>query len=511
MSQASAAGRPAAVLVLAAGQGTRMRSAVPKVLHEIGGRSLLGHVLASCARVRPEHLVVVVRHGRDQVAAHVAQTAPEAVLADQDEIPGTGRAVQCGLAALPELDGPVLVTIGDVPLLEASTLSGLLEAHLAGGNAVTVATAEVVDPTGYGRVLRAGDGTVSAVVEHRDATERQRAVREINAGVYVFDAAVLYDALDRVGEHNDQGERYLTDVLAIAAGDGARVAAHQLDDVWQTEGANDRVQLAALGRELNRRVLERWMRAGVTVVDPATTWVDVQVQLAPDVVLLPGTQLHRDTVVATGATIGPDTTLVDVQVGAGATVIRAHGSDAQIGAGATVGPFAYLRPGTRLGERGKIGTFVETKNADIGVGSKVPHLTYVGDAIIGEHSNIGAASVFVNYDGVTKSRTTIGDHCRTGSDTMFVAPVSVGDGAYTGAGTVVRKDVPPGALAVCVAPQRNVPRWTLDRRPGTPAAAAAARALGEGQDAPPHGTGQDASRDASATQPPNHDDGTVGR
>jgi bifunctional UDP-N-acetylglucosamine pyrophosphorylase / glucosamine-1-phosphate N-acetyltransferase len=266
-------------------------------------------------------------------------------------------------------------------------------------------------------------------------------------------------------------------VLAIARADGGVVAAHVLDDVWQSEGVNDRVQLATLGAELNRRVVERWMRAGVTVVDPATTWVDVDVTLEPDSTVLPGTQLLGRTRVATGARVGPDTTLTDVVVGEGATVVRTHGSQSEIGAGADVGPFAYLRPNSRLGRGGKIGTFVETKNAEIGAGSKVPHLSYVGDATIGEHSNIGAASVFVNYDGVAKSRTTIGSHCRTGSDTMFVAPVTVGDGAYSGAGTVVRKDVPPGALAISVAPQRNLEGWTLTHRAGTPAAQAAERAL----------------------------------
>jgi bifunctional UDP-N-acetylglucosamine pyrophosphorylase/glucosamine-1-phosphate N-acetyltransferase len=454
-----------------------MRSSTPKVLHSIGGRSLLGHALAAARGLAPQHLVVVVRHERDEVAAHVAEVAPDALVADQDETKGTGRAVQCGLEVLPDEPGTVVVTYGDVPLLTAETLSALVDAHERAGCAVTVLTAVVEDPTGYGRVLRDTGGAVTGIVEHKDADPEQRAVREINSGIYAFDATVLRSALGRVSTDNAQGEMYLTDVLAIARADGGVVAAHVLDDVWQSEGVNDRVQLAALGAELNRRVLERWMRAGVTVVDPATTWVDVDVTLEPDSTVLPGTQLLGRTRVATGARVGPDTTLTDVVVGEGATVVRTHGSDSEIGAGADVGPFAYLRPNSRLGRGGKIGTFVETKNAEIGAGSKVPHLSYVGDATIGEHSNIGAASVFVNYDGVTKSRTTIGSHCRTGSDTMFVAPVTVGDGAYSGAGTVVRKDVPPGALAISVAPQRNLEGWTLTHRPGTPAAQAAERAL----------------------------------
>jgi bifunctional UDP-N-acetylglucosamine pyrophosphorylase/glucosamine-1-phosphate N-acetyltransferase len=322
-----------------------------------------------------------------------------------------------------------------------------------------------------------GTGHVTAVVEEKDADDAQRAITEINSSVYVFDAAVLRGALGRLGRDNAQGEVYLTDVLALAHADGGAVRAVRTDDPQLVEGVNDRVQLAVLRAELNRRLLDAWMRSGVTVVDPATTWVDVDVELARDVTLLPGTQLHGRTVVAAGATVGPDTTLTDVEVGAGATVVRTHGSGAVIGAGATVGPFAFLRPGTVLGDEGKIGTFVETKNASIGAGSKVPHLSYVGDATIGEQTNIGAATVFVNYDGVRKHHTTIGSFARTGSDNMFVAPVTVGDGAYTGAGSVIRRDVPPGALAVSAGAQRNIEGWVLRSRSGTPAAEAAARAL----------------------------------
>jgi len=330
------AGTPArSVVVLAAGEGTRMRSSTPKVLHRIGGRSLLGHALAAARGLQPQHLVVVVRHERDRVAAHVAEVA---LVADQDETKGTGRAVQCGLQALPELCGTVVVTYGDVPLLAGETLVELVEAHERGGCAVTVVTAVVDDPTGYGRVLRDDSGAVTAIVEQKDADAGQRAVREINSGIYAFDAAVLRSALARVSTDNAQGEMYLTDVLAIARADGGVVAAHVLDDVWQSEGVNDRVQLAALGAELNRRVVERWMRAGVTVVDPATTWLDVDVTLEPDATVLPGTQLLGRTRVGADARIGPDTTLTDVVVGEGATVVRTHGSDAEIGPGASVGP-----------------------------------------------------------------------------------------------------------------------------------------------------------------------------
>jgi bifunctional UDP-N-acetylglucosamine pyrophosphorylase/glucosamine-1-phosphate N-acetyltransferase len=422
--------------------------------------------------------VVVVRHERDLVAAHVETVDPGAVIADQDEIKGTGRAVACGLQALaPRLSGPlagtVVVTYGDVPLLTGTTLTELVARHVATASAVTVLTADVPDPAGSGRVLRDAHGEVVGIVEHKDADEAQRAVREINSGIYAFDAEVLTDALGRLTTDNAQGEMYLTDVLSIARDDGRPVGALRTDDEMQVEGVNDRVQLAALGRELNARVLDAWMRAGVSVIDPATTWVDVTVTLDRDVTLLPGTQLHGATEVATGATIGPDSTLTDCTIAANATVIRSHGSGALIEAGASVGPFSYVRPGTRLGPGGKIGAFVETKNAQIGAGSKVPHLSYVGDATIGEGTNIGAATVFVNYDGVAKHRTTVGDHVRIGSDSMLVAPVTIGDGAYTAAGSVITDDVPPGAMAVARARQRTIAEWVARRRAGTASAAAA--------------------------------------
>jgi bifunctional UDP-N-acetylglucosamine pyrophosphorylase/glucosamine-1-phosphate N-acetyltransferase len=496
--------RPTAVVVLAAGQGTRMRSATPKVLHALGGRTMLGHALTAARELEPEHVAVVVRHERDQVAAAALELEESALVVDQDEIPGTGRAVQCALDALDArvhaaraaelahtddlhdgddhplgdgLEGTVVVLAGDIPLLDGATLAELLAAHDADGNAVTILTTEIDDATGYGRIVREdGTGDVTAIVEHRDATDAQRAIREINSSVYVFDAAVLRRGLAGLGTDNDQGEVYLTDVVASARAEGGAVRALLSDDPVLVEGVNDRVALATLGAEMNRRILDGWMREGVTVVDPATTWIDADVELARDVTLLPGTQLQGATVVAEGATVGPDTTLRDVEVGAGASVVRTHGSLSVIGAGASVGPFAYLRPGTVLGAKGKIGTFVETKNAEIGEGSKVPHLSYVGDATIGEGTNVGAASVTVNYDGVAKHRTVIGSHARTGADNMFVAPVTVGDGAYTAAGSIITRDVPAGALGVGRAQQKNVEGWVAKRRPGTAAADAAAGA-----------------------------------
>ncbi|NJC21773.1 bifunctional UDP-N-acetylglucosamine pyrophosphorylase/glucosamine-1-phosphate N-acetyltransferase [Arthrobacter pigmenti] len=470
---------PAAVIVLAAGAGTRMKSRTPKILHRIGGASMVGHALAAARGLAPRELAVVVRHERDRVAAHILELDPGALIVDQDEVPGTGRAVQVALEALDarhRVEGTVVVTYGDVPLLDTATLQELVRVHERGGNAVTILTAVLEDATGYGRIVRAEDGTVTGIVEHKDATEAQHAITEINSGIYAFDAAVLRESLTRVDVNNAQGEMYLTDVPAVADQSGGRVAAVISTDRWQVEGANDRVQLAALGAELNRRTLRRWMRAGVTIVDPASTWVDVGVELDEDVTLLPGTQLHGATQVARDAVVGPDCTLTDVVIEEGAKVVRTHGSGARIGAGASVGPFTYLRPGTVLGESGKIGAFYETKNVTIGRGSKLSHLGYAGDAEIGENTNIGCGNITANYDGVNKHRTIIGSEVRTSSNTVFVAPVTIGDGAYTGAGAVVRKDVPAGALAISVAPQRNTEDWVQQKRQGTAAAEAATRA-----------------------------------
>ncbi|OBG17513.1 UDP-N-acetylglucosamine diphosphorylase/glucosamine-1-phosphate N-acetyltransferase [Mycolicibacterium celeriflavum] len=477
--------RDSAVVVLAAGAGTRMRSDTPKVLHTLAGRSMLAHALHAVAEGAPAHLVVVVGMDRERVTDAVERVATELGrtidTAVQEQQLGTGHAVECGLSALPpEFTGTVVVTAGDVPLLDADTLADLISTHTAGaGAAATVLTTTLPDPTGYGRILRTQDGEVMGIVEQADASPSQRAITEVNAAVYAFDIAALRSALSRLHSDNAQQEQYLTDVIAIVRSDGHAVRAKHVDDSMLVAGVNDRVQLAELGAELNRRIVAAHQRAGVTVVDPATTWVDVDVAIGRDTVVQPGTQLLGGTRIGGRCQIGPDTTLTDVTVGDGATVCRTHGSSSVIGDGATVGPFTYLRPGTVLGAQGKLGAFVETKNSTIGTGTKVPHLTYVGDADIGEHSNIGASSVFVNYDGETKSRTTVGSHVRTGSDTMFIAPVTVGDGAYTGAGTVVRDDVPPGALAVSAGPQRNIEGWVARKRPGSEADKAARRTSAE--------------------------------
>lgn len=465
------------VIVLAAGEGKRMKSSLPKMLHPLLGRTLLGHVLAATQPLHPARTVVVVGHCADQLTAHLAEIAPEAVTVVQEVQLGTGHATRLALETYGPAEGTVVVVNGDVPLLRPGTLRSLVEAHEAAGAAATVLTAEVEQPYGLGRVIRNSvTGAVDAIVEERDATPEQRAVTEINAGVYAFEASLLAQSLGKLTTANAQGEEYLTDVIALLVDADHGVLAHATGDPTEVLGVNDRVELSRLRAILRDRVNEDLMRAGVTIVDPTTTWIDVGVTVGRDTVIEPNTHLRGNTVVGEWAVVGPDTTLVDVNVGDGARVVRTHGEGATIGPRTNIGPFAYLRPGTELAERAKIGAFVEVKNSQVGAGTKIPHLSYVGDATIGEETNIGAANVVVNYDGVTKHRTVIGSHVKTGSDTMLVAPVTVGDGAYTAAGSVITKDVPPGALGVGRAEQRNVEGWVQRRRPGTKSAAAAAAA-----------------------------------
>ncbi|MDO4784942.1 MAG: bifunctional UDP-N-acetylglucosamine diphosphorylase/glucosamine-1-phosphate N-acetyltransferase GlmU [Propionibacteriaceae bacterium] len=455
-----------AVIVLAAGGGTRMKSSTSKLLHEVAGKSMLSFAVSAASALNPDHLVVVVGHLREQVLAHLEEIADTVSTAVQEEQRGTGHAVACGLDGLAELSGEVVVTYGDVPMLTGETLRKLVATHRSQLNQITILSAKVPDPTGYGRIVRRGE-QVARIVEQKDASAEEREITEINSGIYVFDAATLRHGLANLDTNNAQGELYLTDVIAICSEGGGRVGAMITDDVWQTEGVNDRVQLARMGKEMNRRILDSWMLAGVTIVDPNSTWIDVDVDLAADVTLLPGTILKGATSVATGAVIGPDTMLTDVEVGPGAQVVRTHGSLAVIGEDATVGPFAYLRPGTELGARGKIGTFVETKNAVVAPGAKVPHLAYAGDAIIDEGANIGAGTIFANYDGINKGTTHIGRNVFIGSNSVLVSPVDVGDGALVGAGSTITEDVPAGALALARGRQRNIEGWIAVRRPGS--------------------------------------------
>jgi bifunctional UDP-N-acetylglucosamine pyrophosphorylase/glucosamine-1-phosphate N-acetyltransferase len=452
-----------------------MKSSLPKILHPLAGVPIVGHVLATAREIDPAHVVVVVRHERDAVAATIYDFLPDAIVVDQDETPGTGRAVEMALASLPEsFIGDVMIVSGDVPLLDATTLLGLLEAHRAGDATATLLSAMFDDATGYGRIVRSESGVVDRIVEQKDATSAELSIHEVNSGSYVFRLEPLREQLAVVDTRNSQGEKYLTDVIGLLRTAGLDVSAVPVSESWIVGGINDRVQLAETAKRLNQAIVRGWQLAGVTVRDPETTWIDLAASIGEDVELLPGTMVLGPTVIERGATIGPDTSLDTCEVGVGATVRRTDATLAVIGAGATVGPFAYLRPGTYLGENGKIGTFVETKNSRIGAGSKVPHLSYIGDTTIGEHTNLGAGAITANYDDVAKHPTFIGSHVHSGSHTVFVAPVTIGDGAKTGAGTVVRKDVPAGALAITVAPQRNMTGWVEANRSGTGSAKAAA-------------------------------------
>src|SRR4051794_36658702 len=441
-----------------------MKSTTAKVLHELGGRSMLAHVVAAARALDPEHLVVVVGHGRDQVTASLSSLDPQATPVVQAEQNGTGHAVRVALEGLDHLEGTVVVVPGDAPLLTTETFQALLATHSAAGAATTVLTAELADPAGYGRVVRDSTGGVSAIVEHKDADELTLTVREINTSVYAFSAGPLREALTKLSTDNAQGEEYLTDVVGLQRDAGLGVAAHITPDAQEAMGVNDRAQLAEAARVLRDRINTRHMLAGVAILDPSTTWIDADVALEPDCTVLQNTQLKGTTVVRRGAVVGPDTTLTSTEAAENATVRRTTAEGAVIGAEATVGPYSFLRPGTKLGRGAKVGAYVEVKASEIGAGSKVPHLSYVGDATIGERSNIGAATVVVNYDGRDKHKTVIGDDVRVGSDNMLVAPVTIGDGAYTAAGSVITNDVPPGALGVGRARQRNIEGWVARRR-----------------------------------------------
>jgi bifunctional UDP-N-acetylglucosamine pyrophosphorylase/glucosamine-1-phosphate N-acetyltransferase len=453
-----------------------MKSATAKVLHTMCGRTMIGHVLAAVEPLEAGRVEVVVGHEREQVVAELARTTPDARPVVQAEQNGTGHAVRLALDEAGSVEGAVVVVPGDAPLLTTDTLRRLLQRHAETLAAATLLTARMPDPTGYGRIVRDADGHVTAIVEEKDADDRIKQIDEVGTSVYVFDASKLRERLTRLSTDNAQGEEYVTDVIGLLVADGEVVASVTADDHRETLGVNDRVQLAQARRLMRDRIVEHWMREGVTITDPQTTWMGVRVQLEPDVTIHQNTQLHGTTTIRSGAVVGPDCTLTDTDVGNDATVVKSHCDGAVIGTAATVGPYTYLRPGTVLGARTKAGAYVEMKAAQVGDDTKVPHLSYVGDAEIGERSNIGAATVFVNYDGVDKHMTKIGDDVRIGSDTMLVAPVEVGDGAYTAAGSVITDDVPPGAIGIARERQRNVEGWVEKRRAGTKSAEAARRA-----------------------------------
>ena len=438
------------VVVLAAGEGKRMKSSVQKVLHKAAGRSLLGHVLASVAPLRTARTIVVTSARKDEVGSSLeAEGFSGLDLVVQDPPRGTADATRVALEALDEVQGQILVVPGDTPLLNFHSLKALVLEHEARHAAASFMSARATDPTGYGRVIRDEDGRVLKIVEHREATEQERSVDEINTSVYVFDLERLRDALGKVDDANAQGEFYLTDVVELFHNEGDVVAAYRTKEA-AVQGVNSRSQLARVTAELRRRECERLMEGGVTIIDPATTYVDATATVAQDVVIHPFSFIEGATVIQRGAEIGPQARLVDSEVEEGARVSYAVVIESSLGPDSSVGPFASLRPGTRLERGAKLGTFVESKKTVLGAGSKANHLSYLGDTEIGEGVNVGAGTITTNWDGENKHRTVIEDDAYIGSNTMLVAPVRVGRRAATGAGAVVRDDVPDDALAVGV-------------------------------------------------------------
>lgn len=457
----------AAAIILAAGDGTRMRSTTPKVLHPFAGKTFLNRVMNAMAGVNPKELAVVV-HAQAQRVSAAAQSYNNAVrIVNQDDKPGTGRAVQCAMRDLNEaskqecgsaLKGSVVIAASDMPLLDTQTLQSLIDFHNNQGNVATVLTAVLDNATGYGRIVREANGDVLRIVEHKDANAGELAIKEVNTSVYVFDAEVLTDAIFNLNSKNAQGEFYLTDALEHARTMG-RVGAMAASDSLRVEGVNTRVQLAALAKAYNKRVCEKWMLEGVTILDPENTWIEDDVVLQEDVTVLPGCFLQGQTIVKSGAVVGPYTTLIDAQVDEDAVVERSRVQESHICRAANIGPWTYLRPGNVLGEESKAGAFVEMKKAHIGNGTKVPHLSYMGDADLGEHTNIGGGTITANYDGVHKNHTTIGSNAHVGAGNLFVAPVTVGDGVTTGAGSVVRHDVPADSMVYSENTQHVVEGW----------------------------------------------------
>jgi len=448
-----------AVIVLAAGKGTRMKSELPKVLHRACGRSLLGWVLDGAEPLDADESVVVVGHGADDVIT----TLPGGVVGVvQEPQLGTGDAARVGLGACDGTADTVLILLGDMPLLRAETLQSVVDTHLRERAAATMLTTIFDEPNDFGRVVRS-EGAIAGIVELSDANAEQRAIEEVNVSVYAFDAAALSDALGRLGSDNLQGEYYLTDVIGILSADGRRIVGVAADSA-ECVGVNSHGDLARVAETLRFRINDELMADGVAIIDPKRTYIDAGVQVGSGARLYPDVYLEGDTVVASGAEVGPSVHARNTTIASGASVRFSVLDGASIGPDAAVGPFSHLRPGADLRDRSKAGAFVEIKKSEIGEGSKVPHLSYVGDTTIGEHSNLGAGTITANHDGFSKHRTTIGDGVKIGSNTVLVAPVSVGDDAYTGAGSVVTHDVAPGALAVERSLQEEIPGYAERRK-----------------------------------------------
>ena len=455
----SAMNKHLAVVVLAAGNGTRMKSSTPKVLHQLAGLSLIEHVLATARALQPARLVTVLKHQQEKIEQALEGLSDDVEFLTQSDMPGTGAAVESAMEALTDFKGAVVVLSGDVPLMDVQTLNSLVDTHIESKAKVSLLTARVDNPAGYGRVIQKGKKL--SIIEDRDCSEEQLQIKQINAGVYVFDSDFLASALKQLDANNSQSEKYLTDVVSQAE----EVSSVEVADNWLVAGINDRVQLSEVAHELNLRIIKAWQLSGVTVIDPSSTWLDVTVQLGEDVAIEPNVQLRGSTSIGAASTVGSGSVITDAAIGSNVSIKSSDITSSVIDDRSSVGPFAFLRAGTRLSADGKIGAFVETKNSIIGQGSKVPHLTYVGDAVIGEGVNIGAGTIFANYDGVNKHKTVVGDHVKTGAGNVFVAPVTINSGSYTAAGTVIRKDVKSGDLAMNHSPQRAIAGWVLANRP----------------------------------------------
>ena len=461
-----------AAIVLAAGFGKRMNSSTPKVLHPICGMPILGHVLETVEELKPAQIIAVVGHGKERVTKYLNADFKKVKTVVQQQQKGTGHAVQVALAEMKNFKGLVLITAGDTPLLTSDSISRLVAA--AKESKAAVLTADLPDPTGYGRIIRLAS-MVDRIVEQSDANSEELEITEINTGVYVFDVEILKKAITQIKANNKQGEIYLTDVIAVINNMGESVTAVMCEDYLEALGINDRSQLAMSQQILQQTINEYWMSQGVSMRNPDSVVIDVNVTLGQDVFLDNNTHLLGNTVVGSNSVIGPDSMLKDCVVGTNSHVLRTTANEANIGNNCEIGPYTYLRPGTVLKDGVKAGAYVEIKNSTVGQGSKVPHLSYVGDATIGIETNIGAATVFVNYDGVEKHKTVVGDHVKIGSDTMLVAPVKIGDGAYTAAGSVITENVPAGALGVERTKQRNIEGWVARKRGKTKSASAARR------------------------------------
>lgn len=445
-----------AVILLAAGEGKRMKSTYPKVLHRLCGKPMVNYIADAVRKVRPKRFLVVTSQEGAKAVGSELDRGVEVVV--QDRPLGTGHAIQATKGVLKGFSGTILVVCGDTPLLTSETLKDLTKVHVRSEAVATVLTAKLSRPRGYGRIIR-GDGGIKKIIEERDATPDERFIREVNTGTYCFDSKKLFRALQKIKPDNDQQEYYLTDVIEVLNSAGEKVVAKQAEDETEVMGVNSRVELADAEMILRARINEFFMEKGVTLVHPPLTYIDADVRIGRDTIIYPLSFLFGKTVVGEGCHIGPSCQITDSVVGDGVTMSFTVLERVRIEKGARIGPFSHLRPETTVGEGGKVGSFVEIKKTDIGKGSKVPHLSYVGDATIGKDVNVGAGTITCNFDGVAKNRTVIEDKAFIGSDSILIAPVKIGKGAYTGAGSIISEDVPADALAIERTEQRNIKGW----------------------------------------------------